>query len=116
MNITKELQDLDNLIVEHTKPPVTAILRNKLHPLREQMEAYIDAKEKESSQHAQLAKAHESLKAEHAGLKQQPSVKAPNFSPEAANVLEAIAKAESAISTDDLAAMFQIEPAKATYL
>jgi len=34
------LQELDNLIVEHTKPPVLAILRSKLQPVMEQVEAY----------------------------------------------------------------------------
>ncbi len=46
MNITLKLQELDDLTLAHTKPPVTAILRNKLHTLRDQMEAYIVAKER----------------------------------------------------------------------
>ena len=54
MNITLQLQELDELIMQHTTPPVTATLRNKLHPLREQMEAYINSKENEAQQHAEL--------------------------------------------------------------
>jgi hypothetical protein len=45
MNLTLELQELDDLIVKHTSPPVTTILRNQLHPLWEQMEAYVVEKE-----------------------------------------------------------------------
>jgi hypothetical protein len=40
MNVTLQLQELDELIGQHTKPPATAILRNKLHSIREQVEAY----------------------------------------------------------------------------
>lgn len=61
MNITLELQQLDDLIILHTKPPVTAILRNKLHPLREQMEAYIAAEAGRSERAAQVDVANEQL-------------------------------------------------------
>ena len=39
MNILAHLQELDNLVVEHTKPPVTALLRNKLAFCIEQAQA-----------------------------------------------------------------------------
>jgi len=48
MNITLQLQKLDDLIVEHTQPPVQAILRNRLHPLLEQLEAHVLALKKKS--------------------------------------------------------------------
>ena len=41
MNFIAELSDFDNLIVEHTKPPVTSILRVKLQSIIEQAEAYV---------------------------------------------------------------------------
>jgi hypothetical protein len=69
MNITMELQRLDDLIIEHTRPPVTTILRNKLHPLREQLEAYVSEKEHAVEIHAQRAKKVEELEA--ANLKLQ---------------------------------------------
>jgi septation ring formation regulator EzrA len=56
MNITLELQELDDLIIKHTASPVTAILRNKLHPLWDQLEGYIAAKEKEAHHIAELEK------------------------------------------------------------
>ncbi len=56
MTITLELQELDDLIIKHTAPPVTAILRNKLHPLRDQLEGHIAAKEKEAHHIAELEK------------------------------------------------------------
>lgn len=59
MNITLELQELDDLIVKHTKPPVTAMLRNKLHPLREQMEAYIGTQSQKAEEHARLIEEHQ---------------------------------------------------------
>jgi hypothetical protein len=78
MNITLELQELDELIIKHTAPPITTILRNKLHPLREQMEAYISSKDHESKQHGMLAAEHAALKDAHAKLQaehHQPSLK-----------------------------------------
>ena len=45
MDILDQLQILDDLIIEHTKPPITAILRNKLHTTREQAEAYASTAE-----------------------------------------------------------------------
>jgi len=61
MNITLALQELDDLIIRHTQPPVTPMLRNKLHPLREQLEAYIAEKEKLATDHAELVKKHQTL-------------------------------------------------------
>jgi hypothetical protein len=43
MNILTQLLELDNLIIEHTKPPVTAILRSKLAFALEQADAHSDA-------------------------------------------------------------------------
>jgi hypothetical protein len=39
MNIVTHLQELDDLIIEHTKPPVTAMLRNKVAFCIEQAQA-----------------------------------------------------------------------------
>ena len=64
MNITLELQQLDDLIVKHTTPPVTAMLRNKLHPLRDQLEAYIIAKETGAKQASELEERNRYLVAE----------------------------------------------------
>jgi hypothetical protein len=63
MNITLQLQELDDLIVANTKPPTTTILRNKLSALREQMEAYIETKEKETADAVEVKKAYTALKA-----------------------------------------------------
>ena len=43
MNILTHLQELDKLIIEHTQPKVTAILRDKLSFALEQAEAHSDA-------------------------------------------------------------------------
>jgi len=48
MNILRELQELDDLIIEHTKPPITAILRNKLAFCIEQATAHVDAVDRQS--------------------------------------------------------------------
>ena len=47
MNILTHLQELDDLIVEHTKPPVTPILRNKLAFCIEQAQAHAAAVERQ---------------------------------------------------------------------
>jgi hypothetical protein len=39
MNINDLLNDLDTLILEHTKAPATALLRNRVSSIREQVEA-----------------------------------------------------------------------------
>lgn len=46
MNITLQFQELDDLNLKHTSPPTTSILRNKLHTMRDQLEAHFAAKEK----------------------------------------------------------------------
>jgi hypothetical protein len=40
MSIIEQFQKLDDLIFEHTQPPVRTILRNQLALTREQVEAY----------------------------------------------------------------------------
>lgn len=40
MSMIDQFQKLDDLIVEHTNPPVRTILRNQLALTREQLEAY----------------------------------------------------------------------------
>src|ERR1035438_1494047 len=66
MNITFELQQVNDLTIEHTRPPVTAVLGNKLHPLGEQMEKYIAAKEQDANDAAEI-------KSEFLRLKQEKS-------------------------------------------
>lgn len=70
VNITLQLQILDDLIVENTLPPVTSRLRNQLHPLREQLEAYIEANERMAVDYAKLKTAHVKLEETHSALKQ----------------------------------------------
>ena len=48
MNILPHLQELDDLVIEHTKPPLTAMLRNKLAFCIEQAAAHFDAVERQS--------------------------------------------------------------------
>ncbi len=40
MSIIEHFQKLDDLIIEHTKPPVTSVLRHQLTLTQEQIEAY----------------------------------------------------------------------------
>jgi hypothetical protein len=47
MNMIEHIQRLDALIVEHTKPPVTTMLRNELSLISEQAEAYQAAADKQ---------------------------------------------------------------------
>ena len=71
MNITLELQKLDELIIEHTNPPATTILRNQLHPLREQLEAYVETKEQEAKDASELEARHQQLLVEKEALVQR---------------------------------------------
>jgi len=41
MNLTLQFQELENLIVELTRPPVTPMLRAKLHRVIEHVEALV---------------------------------------------------------------------------
>src|SRR5882724_3032507 len=54
MNPIEHLNRLDELIVEHTKAPVTALLRNQLSPAREQTEALQAAYDKLRNDHVVL--------------------------------------------------------------
>ena len=54
MNIALELQQLDDLTIAPIRPPVKTILRNELHPLREQMEAYVAAKDQAANDPAEI--------------------------------------------------------------
>jgi len=57
MNLIAELVDLDNLIVKHTSPPATPILRNKIQRILEETEAYVASMTKKDEA---LAKAEQS--------------------------------------------------------
>ncbi len=49
MSLMDQFQKLDELILEHTSPPVQAILRNQLALTREQIEAYQAASDKQDA-------------------------------------------------------------------
>lgn len=67
MNIMDRIQHLDTLIIEQTKPPVTAQLRNQLALVAQEMEAYLeDAKSSADAKKkaAELRKIIQNMKAE----------------------------------------------------
>jgi len=55
MDIVTRLQELDHLIIEQTKPPVTPILRSKLSLIIEEAEAYQASSDKQSQTLARQA-------------------------------------------------------------
>jgi hypothetical protein len=61
MNIILYLQELDDLILQHTKPPVTALLRNKLSLAMEQAEAHSAAVAKQEKTLARQLESYEQL-------------------------------------------------------
>ena len=76
MNILSHLQKLNDLIIEHTKPPVTAKLRNKLSLAIEQAEAHSAAVDRQEQTLAtqietieRLEKEKQALLAENAQMK-----------------------------------------------
>jgi predicted nucleic-acid-binding Zn-ribbon protein len=75
MSIPLQFQELDDLIVKHTAPPVTPILRSKLSTLREQVEAQTNV----ADELATLKKAHTALQNEHEAFKAAQMVSAPAF-------------------------------------
>lgn len=79
MNVNLHLQELDDLIIEHTRPPATTILRNKLSTLREQMEAYVATNEQVAADVVKLKQAHTALQEEHAKLKNSQQPEPPNW-------------------------------------
>jgi hypothetical protein len=82
MNILGQLQELDALIVAHTQPPVTAMLRNRLSPIIEQAEAQADAVAKQDHTLSEQIKAIEALMKENASLKAEtPDIVVRNLCP-----------------------------------
>ena len=69
MNIVAHLQELDDLIVKHTVPPVTTMLRNKLAFCIEQASAHEDAVLKQDETLSRQIEAIEKLMKENADLK-----------------------------------------------
>ena len=68
MNILPQLQAIDDLIGTHTRPPVTAMLRNKLSPIIDQAEKYFEAVAKQDETLAAQIKMIERLTAENKKL------------------------------------------------
>ena len=68
MNIIEHLQRLDALIVNHTRPPVTAILRNQLALCTEHVEAYQASSDKQDHTLATQIETIERLMKENANL------------------------------------------------
>lgn len=81
MNIIEHLQRLDALIIEHTKPPVTPILRRELAFAIEQCEAYQAASDKQDQTLSAQVETIERLMKENAALKPKPLPKQANFKP-----------------------------------
>jgi hypothetical protein len=71
MNIVEHLQALDKLIIEQTKPPVTAMLRNKLWFPLQQAEAHADAVAKQDETLARHIQTFERLTEENKKLKDE---------------------------------------------
>lgn len=71
MNIIEHLQRLDALIVEHTKPPVTAMLRRELSFAIEQGEAYQAASDKQDKTLAKQAETISALQGQYQELESQ---------------------------------------------
>jgi hypothetical protein len=75
-----QFEKLDDLILEHTVPPVQTLLRNQLALTREQIEAYQMASDKQDETLARQATAIEKLQAENKRLverQSENSVRAP---------------------------------------
>jgi hypothetical protein len=68
MTIIDDLQKLDALIIEHTRPPVTPILRRQLQIITEQAEAYQAASDKQDHTLATQIETIERLMKENANL------------------------------------------------
>ena len=71
MSMIEQFQKLDDLIVEHTTPPVRTILRNQLALAREQVEAYQASSDRQDETLARQAKAIAELQRANANLEKQ---------------------------------------------
>ena len=69
MSMIAQFQKLDDLIGENTRPPVTAILRNQLALMREQVEAYHASSEKQDETLAKQIQNTEALASEYKAFK-----------------------------------------------
>jgi len=68
MSMIDQFQKLDALIVEHTQPPVTGVLRGQLALTREQVEAYQAASDKQDQTLAAQVEAMATLQSEKQAL------------------------------------------------
>jgi hypothetical protein len=71
MNLIERLQRLDALIIEHTKPPVTPILRNQLALCTEEAEAHAERGDKQDHTLATQIETIERLMKENADLQNE---------------------------------------------
>lgn len=73
MSLMDQFQKLDDLILEHTLPPVQTVLRNQLALTREQIEAYQAASDEQDATLARQAKAIAELQEENKKLVERQS-------------------------------------------
>lgn len=71
MKMIIDLQKLDALIVEHTHPPVTSILRHQLSLVTEQAEAYQESSDKQDNTLSEQIKTINRLMEENTALKNE---------------------------------------------
>ena len=71
MSMIDQFQKLDDLIVEHTQPPVRSILRNQLALTREQVEAYQAASDEQDKTLSRQAQEIERLMVANADLEKK---------------------------------------------
>ena len=61
MSMIEQFQKLDDLIIEHTAPPVLSLLRNQLALTREQVEAYQERSDQQDATLSAQLKAYDAL-------------------------------------------------------
>jgi hypothetical protein len=71
MNLTLQLQELDDLVVSHTQPPTTPILRQKIQSAIEQAEAQESALVKITAERDKLNTNHSELHNQYSELQKQ---------------------------------------------
>jgi len=71
MSMMDQFQKLDDLIIEHTQPPVRTMLRNQLALTREQIEAYQAASDKQDQALAAQAETIAALQQQKASILQE---------------------------------------------
>ena len=116
MSILDQFLKLDDLIVEHTKPPAQTMLRNQLALTREQIEAYQAASDKQDQTLAAQIETIERLMKENEALVATKSrSQSPDLDPITKDILKFFFDRPDGLTNSEIVQRFKLSPSAADY-